>query len=89
MLPLYLWPFVFGATSLGDPSPGVEAEEAFWFPLDRAAGGELDGSYRYTRDDGTAVALPSWNFEGRTVWGLTHMILTSFLEVAGDALDPG
>ena len=62
---------------------GPEAQAAFWFPLDRAAAGELDSIHRYLHDD-IVVQLPSWEFEGHVVWGLTHGILSGLL-----ALDPG
>lgn len=55
---------------------GVEAAEAFWFPLDRAA--DFAGEYRY-RDGELVRKLPCWEFESRTIWGLTHGILSSIL----------
>jgi len=74
-------PFVFVCEQAVEPTPGIEAQEAFWFPLGRAAAGEFDSTYRYQRDDVT-LQLPAWHYEARTVWGLTHEMLTTLIAVA-------
>ena len=69
------------------PVLGPEASEAFWLPLAPALAGELDEPFRYERGE-VVHRLPSWRFEGRTIWGMTHGILSRF----GDALraaEPG
>ena len=76
-------PFVFLADTEVTPVPGPEAESAFWLPLDVAASGALDATYRYPKLDRD---LPSWNFEQHVIWGLTYRILGELLElVRGDA----
>jgi 8-oxo-dGTP pyrophosphatase MutT (NUDIX family) len=80
VLPMTITPFVF---HLVEPQPIVLSEEAvdvFWFPLDRAATGELDDTYEY-RLGPVPWNLPCWRWEGRTVWGLTHQMLSTLLEV--------
>ena len=79
MIPMGITPFVFEVTGAIEPSPGIEAQEVFWFPLARAQAGELDAEHRYRRDDGLIRKLPSWSFEERVVWGLTHMMLSDLL----------
>jgi len=65
-------PFVFATPVALEPVCGPEALSAFWLPLDLAASGALDGTYTYPA---TAVAFPSWTYEGHVVWGLTRRIL--------------
>lgn len=84
LLPLYLTPFVFIQTRVAQVVVGDEARDAFRLPLAHAAGGALDADYDYPRDD-VIVKLPSWRFEERVVWGMTHRILTELLD-AGDGL---
>jgi len=80
VLPMTITPYVF---HLLDEQPIVlspEAVDTFWFPLDRAAGGELDAVYEY-RLGPVPWDLPCWRWEGRTVWGLTHQMLSGLIEV--------
>jgi 8-oxo-dGTP pyrophosphatase MutT (NUDIX family) len=87
-LDLDVTPFVFAAREPLDPRPLVEAEEVFWLPLVRVLRGELDRPFVYRRDDRSEVELPSWHFEGRTVWGMTHGILRAFFEALGPVQRP-
>jgi 8-oxo-dGTP pyrophosphatase MutT (NUDIX family) len=80
VLPMTITPFVF---HLVEPQPitlSDEAVDAFWFPLHRAAGGELDAVYPY-RLGPMSWDLPCWRWEERTVWGLTHQMLSALLEL--------
>lgn len=86
VLPMTITPYVF---HLVEPQPITLSDEAvasFWFPLDRAARGELDAPYEY-RFGPLPLRLPSWRWEDRTVWGLTHQMLTDLLRVLA-GLDP-
>jgi len=65
-------PFVFTTAAALDPVCGPEALAAFWLPLDLAASGALDGTYRYPATD---AAFPAWTYEGHVIWGLTRRIL--------------
>jgi 8-oxo-dGTP pyrophosphatase MutT (NUDIX family) len=80
ILPMTITPYVF---HLMEEQPIVlspEAVDTFWFPLDRAARGELDSVYEY-RLGPVPFDLPCWRWEGRTVWGLTHQMLTALIDV--------
>ncbi len=78
-----VFPFVFALTSPVAPTGSDEADEAFWFPLGRAASGELDHPHAY-RGSAGLVNMPSWRFEERVVWGMTHRILSTLLEAVLD-----
>lgn len=82
LLPMWITPFVFCATTELAPQPGPEAVEVFWFPLTRAGAGELAWTHRYLREQEERV-LPAWRFEERVVWGLTYEILVGFLRAVG------
>lgn len=78
VLPLTISPFVFVATRPAPLVLGDEAAAAFWLPLERVAAGELCGRYEY-RLGPTRLQLPCWEFEGHTVWGLTHRMIEALL----------
>jgi 8-oxo-dGTP pyrophosphatase MutT (NUDIX family) len=76
--PMSISPFVYGVTSPVALAIGPEVAEAFWFPLDRAASGELDSRLPYPIL-GIEWTFACWRFEEHVVWGLTHGILRRVL----------
>lgn len=80
VLPMTITTFVFHLAGDQPVTLSAEASDHFWFPLDRAALGELDSRYDY-RFGPLALDLPCWRWEGRCVWGLTHQMLSNLLEV--------
>lgn len=72
-------PFVFVTHAAVEPTPGPEAESAFWLPIELAASGALDDTYTYP---GTSATFPSWRYENFTIWGLTWRILGDLLAAA-------
>jgi 8-oxo-dGTP pyrophosphatase MutT (NUDIX family) len=81
---LTITPFVFALSGVAplafDPD---EVAEAIWVPLGPLFRGEGAGTVSWERD-GVTIELPSWNVEGRVVWGLTHrMIQVLFEELRG------
>ncbi len=80
ILPMTITPYVF---HLAEPAPitlNHEATASFWFPLDRAARGDLDGKYEYKLGP-IPLSLDCWKWEERTVWGLTYEMLRGLLEI--------
>ena len=57
-----------------------EVQGAFWLPLMSLRRGEARGTYRHTIN-GQELEHPAFVYHGHTIWGLTHCILTGFLEV--------
>jgi 8-oxo-dGTP pyrophosphatase MutT (NUDIX family) len=78
-------PFVFAAPAGVEAEPNHEVDLAFWIPLRelREPGAvtehllELEGLGR--------LRFPALGWRGHVVWGLTHRILTDFLERAAQA----
>lgn len=56
-----------------------EVADAFWFPLAGAAAGQFDGSLRH-EIAGRTHELPCFDYEGRTIWGLTYSMLSELIE---------
>lgn len=81
MIPLGITPFVFRQVEDSAIRLNEEAVASFWFPLRRAASGELSATFE-KRYDGEVLSLPCWDFEGFRVWGLTHQMLRLFLACA-------
>lgn len=79
--PLVIAPFVGVVPAETDaaPNPG-EVEQALWVPL-RLLGDDAAGEVHIEFPDGLR-AFPSFTVNGHVIWGLTHRILTQFLEVA-------
>ncbi len=77
ILPLYITPIVFYRPTVEEPVCGPEADEAFWLPVRAAHNGDFDADHRYEKD-GLIHKLPSWRFEERSIWGMTHGILRRF-----------
>ena len=78
--PLLITPFVFCCVAEPALELGIEAVAAFWFPLRRAALGELDDLHRFRYQD-RELELPCWRFEERVVWGLTYRMLSRLLQL--------
>lgn len=78
--PLTITPFVFVQTRDMPFVLGHEATDAFWFPLERAASGELSSNFDYHMDDQT-MRLPCWRYRNYVIWGLTYRMMEHFFEV--------
>jgi 8-oxo-dGTP pyrophosphatase MutT (NUDIX family) len=61
------------------PSPH-EVESAIWVPLAFLASPEANSTYVRSLD-GITSEYPAFRYQRYTIWGLTHRILSGFLEV--------
>lgn len=79
--PLYITPHVFAVpgSSRAVPDPG-EVEEVLWIPLETLASPEIHGEVTI-RFGSESRDFPALRIDNRIIWGLTHRILTEFLEV--------
>jgi 8-oxo-dGTP pyrophosphatase MutT (NUDIX family) len=57
-----------------------EVQSAFWVPLATLRRREARGTFRHTVA-GQELEHPAFVYRGYTIWGLTHRILSGFLEV--------
>ena len=80
VVPMDVAPFVFGLDAPVQPIAGEEASEVFWLPLEPVLRGELDAPFEYRQGE-IHRELPSWRYEGRVVWGMTHRIVGDLLGI--------
>ncbi|MCO4763716.1 MAG: CoA pyrophosphatase [Myxococcales bacterium] len=81
-LPMAITPYVFRLQGeRPELTLGPEAASAFWLPLRAVVSGELDGVYVWSKGP-LRKELPCWHYEGFTVWGLTHQMLSKLIEFA-------
>lgn len=83
-LPMAITPWVFELQQPVEPQLSAEAEDVFWLPVAEALSGRIDKDFPY-RFGGLKKNLPSWRWQGYTVWGLTHRMTTTLIELAREA----
>jgi 8-oxo-dGTP pyrophosphatase MutT (NUDIX family) len=74
-------PFVFAVPPDAEPVPNHEVAQAIWVPLAELAEPGAATEYLHEMGDGTFMSFPAYGARGNVVWGLTHRILTGFLEL--------
>jgi 8-oxo-dGTP pyrophosphatase MutT (NUDIX family) len=74
-------PFVFGLLAKPALAPGPEAAECFWVRLDRLPAAACEADFVIA---GKPRRLPGFRVGSRIVWGITHRILASLLEIGKD-----
>ena len=74
-------PFVFAVAAGSEAVPNHEVALALWVPLEELAEPGAATEYLHQLDDGTTFRFPAFGARGHVVWGLTHRILTAFLEL--------
>jgi 8-oxo-dGTP pyrophosphatase MutT (NUDIX family) len=81
LLDLVITPFVYALRASVDLSiKGDEVQSAFWIPLASLRRHDVRGTHRQQLD-GYEAEFPAFVYAGHTIWGLTHRILSGFLEV--------
>jgi 8-oxo-dGTP pyrophosphatase MutT (NUDIX family) len=81
LLDLIIRPFVCAVDAPVTLTPNTrEVQSAFWIPLASLRRHDARGTHRHTLH-GQQLEHPAFVYGGHTIWGLTHRILTGFLEV--------
>ena len=83
--PVIIAPYVVAVPpdTMAVPDP-AEVDAALWIPLDALADKAAVADLVLELEVGTRT-MPSFRYNEHVIWGLTHRILTQFLEVAGAA----
>jgi 8-oxo-dGTP pyrophosphatase MutT (NUDIX family) len=80
-LDLIIRPFVCAVHEPVALTPNArEVQSTFWVPLASFRRHQARGTYRHTIN-GQELEHPAFVYAGHTIWGLTHRILSGFLEV--------
>ncbi len=83
--PFIITPFVFGVPHDTQAVPdAMEVEAALWIPI--TALRQLDAVSEIVLElEGGSRTFPSLRYGEHVIWGLTHRILSQFLELAAEA----
>ena len=88
-LDLIITPFVYATCEPVVLAPNQhEVQSAFWVPLASLHRHDVRATYRHNVG-GQPLEHPAFVYQGHTIWGLTHRILTGFLDVLGQAPPSG
>jgi 8-oxo-dGTP pyrophosphatase MutT (NUDIX family) len=80
VLDLVIRPIVYALLAPVELRPDHnEVQSAFWVPLASLRRSDVRGTYRH-RSFGQEHDYPAFLYNGYTIWGLTHRILTGFLD---------
>ncbi|MBI4516639.1 MAG: CoA pyrophosphatase [Deltaproteobacteria bacterium] len=80
-LGLIIRPYVYALASEVEPAPDQrEVRATVWMPLAHLTRAEAAGTYTYG-DGGSGQQFPAFVYQGYTIWGLTHRMLSGFLEL--------
>jgi len=74
-------PFVFAVETGAEPVPNHEVQTALWVPVDELLHPDAATEYLHELADGATLTFPAFDARGYVVWGMTHRILTGFLEL--------
>ena len=78
---LVISPIVWDLRTQVEPTPhSTEVEDTIWVPLSFLRSPAAHGVYRRALE-GVEQEYPAYCYRGYTVWGLTHRILSRFLEL--------
>jgi len=78
---LVISPIVWDLRTPVEPTPhSAEVDDTVWVPLSFLLSRAARGVYRRTLD-GIEQEYPAYCYRGYTVWGLTHHILSRFVEL--------
>ncbi len=72
--------FLFRLDARPSETLNHEVAELLWVPLEELQSGLYLSEFRYESARG-ARTFPAWDIRGRIVWGLTHRILSTLLEL--------
>lgn len=80
VLRIVVSPHVFAVPASAEPVPNHEVEAAFWVPLRELADPAAQTEYLYEVEGQDPLRFPGFGTRGHVVWGMTHRMLSQFLE---------
>ncbi|HEX5726307.1 MAG TPA: CoA pyrophosphatase [Longimicrobiaceae bacterium] len=78
-------PFVFAVEPGVEPVPNHEVQAAVWIPVGELSDPGTTVEYLHELAGGATLRFPAYGTRGYVIWGLTHRILTRFLELHAQA----
>jgi 8-oxo-dGTP pyrophosphatase MutT (NUDIX family) len=80
-------PFVFHVPETAEAAPNEEVQLAVWIAVRELLHPDAVTEYLHELAEGRTMAFPAFDARGYVVWGMTHRILTGFLELFVQAVD--
>jgi 8-oxo-dGTP pyrophosphatase MutT (NUDIX family) len=77
-------PHVFALCGEPELRPNHEVAEMVWGNLGQMLRGEIDAIKELSYDDGELRRMPAFRVQEHLVWGMTHSMLRSLLDVLGE-----
>ena len=74
-------PFVFHVPEDAEARLNHEVQLALWISVDELLRPDAMTEYLHDLADGNTLTFPAFDARGYVVWGMTHRILTGFLEL--------
>ena len=74
-------PFVFAVPGAEGVHPNHEVALAVWIPLGHLADRGSATEYLHALSSGSLLRFPAISYQEHVIWGLTHRIITQFLEL--------
>lgn len=76
--------FVFATAPGTGTRPNHEVDFAIWAPLSALNAPGATTEYLHALASGETLRFPAYGYQDHVIWGLTHRIITQFLELACD-----
>ncbi|HET7234063.1 MAG TPA: CoA pyrophosphatase [Longimicrobium sp.] len=81
-------PFVYHVPADVEPRLNHEVQLALWIAVDDLMHPDAVTEYLHDLADGNTLTFPAFDARGYVVWGMTHRILTGFLELYAQTESP-
>lgn len=81
-------PFVYHVPEDAEPRPNHEVQVAVWVPVDELLHPDAATEHLHELAEGSTLRFPAFDARGHVVWGMTHRILSGFLELYAAATAP-
>ena len=82
-------PFVFTVGEDAEVKTNHEVQDALWIGVGDLLRPDAVTEYLHELADGATLPFPAFDARGYVVWGMTHRILTGFLELYAAAVEGG
>lgn len=82
-------PFVWCVSESVEAEPNHEVQAAVWVSVDELLRPDAATEYLHELADGNTLTFPAFDARGYVVWGMTHRILTGFLELYAQSASEG
>lgn len=79
-------PFVYSVPTSPDLDLNYEVAAAFWIALQELSAPGAATEYLHALASGEELRFPAIAYESHVIWGLTHRIMTDFLDIVRRAL---